>query len=108
MKQYKEVNGTFYDINTPQNIVNILEKAREQKFRIILDYGDTATGQSWGEIHDITGYIGRSTGKIKIPILVHNSRSFGGGGILDNCIVKISLSKGKAVLYQHPNYKPAN
>jgi hypothetical protein len=78
----------------------VLEMARKERIRIVLDYGDVNTGESWGEEHDIYGYVGRSSGKIKIPILVYNRRSFGGGAILDHCIIGIKTSKDKKVLYK--------
>ena len=80
--EYKVVNGTSYHINTHSTIVDILERARQNRTRIILDYGDTETGQSWGERFDICGYVGRSTGQSKIPLLVYNSRSLDGGEYL--------------------------
>lgn len=101
---YKIVNGIAYHEETNEIIVNVLEHVRHSRERIIVDYGDVKTGKSWGDSYDITGYIGRSTGTIKIPLLVYNRRSYGGGALLDHCIIKISLSKGKKVLYQHPNY----
>lgn len=101
---YKVINGTSYHAETSDKVISILEHCRVNKLRIIVDYGDIETGKSWGETCDIAGYIGRSTGLNKIPLLIYNSRSMGGGGILDNCIIKITTSKGKAVLYQHPNY----
>jgi hypothetical protein len=100
----KIVNGTSYHENTNDKVIEILEDSRLNRIRLLLDYGDIETGKSWNEQYDILGHVGRSTGKTKIPILIHNSRSTGGGGILDHCIVKISRSKGKKVLYQHPNY----
>lgn len=52
----------------------------------------------------MTGTVGKSTGTQPIPLLVHNSRSLGGGGLLDHCIVKIvDISTGKT-LYKHPSY----
>lgn len=102
--KYKIVNGTAYHINTPDTIINIMEKARENRTRLRFHWGNVETGEDWGDIYDVTGYIGRSTGSIKIPLLVHNSRSMGGGAILDHCIVKITTSKGKQTLYKHPNY----
>ena len=55
--------------------------------------------------YDVEGYVSRSTGITPIPILVHNKRSLGGGGILTNCIVKITTTgKNKWTLYQHPSY----
>lgn len=101
MKEYKEINGTSYDVRTNDKIINVLEKCRRNGTRIILDYGDTETGESWNEVYDITGRLGRSTGNVKIPILLHNSRSIGGGAILDHCIIGIKESKGGKVLYSY-------
>lgn len=100
MKKYKKVNGTSYSTKTNKKVVDILEQCRINRTRIILDYGDTKTGISWNEIHDITGYVSRSTGSSKIPILVYNSRCYGGFAILDDCIIGIKTSKGKNVLYK--------
>ncbi len=98
--EYKIINGTTYHKETSEEVINVLEQSRMNKKRIILDYGDTKTGRSWNEIYDITGYIGRSTGKIKIPLLIYNSRSIGGSSILDHCIIGIYTSKGKNPLYK--------
>jgi hypothetical protein len=68
--------------------------------RIIVDYGDIKTGKSWGETYDVSGYVGRSTGSIKVPLLVHNSRSLGGGAMLDHCILTVKTSAGKQLLYK--------
>jgi hypothetical protein len=103
-KVFREVNGTSYDARTSDEVVRVLEEARKNRTRIIVDYGDTETGQSWREEFDVTGYVGRSTGSIRIPLLIYNSRSSGGGGILDSSIVKITTSSGKRVLYSHENY----
>lgn len=97
--KYKEVNGTSYHKETADAVVDVLEKARQNRTRIVLDYGDTKTGKSWGEVHDVAGYVGRSTGIYKVPLLVHNSRSLGGGAILDHCITGIKTSAGKRTLY---------
>ena len=97
---YIEVNGTSYRNETNKNVIDTLEMCRKNDIRIIVDYGDVKTGRSWGEIHDITGYVGRSTGSVKIPLLVYNKRCYGGGALLDNCIIKISTTKGKRVLYE--------
>lgn len=101
----KIVNGTSYNQDTNDKVIEVLENARLNRVRIQVDYGHK-NGQSWGEINDITGYVGRSTGTQKIPLLIHNTRSLGGGALLTNCIVKIVTSKGKKVLYQHETFKP--
>ena len=99
-KKYKVINGTFYHEKTNDQVIEVLESARQNRTRIILDYGDVKTGKSWGEEYDITGYVGRSTGEIKIPLLVYNARSLGGGGILDHCIIGIYTARGKKQLYK--------
>jgi len=103
-KTYNVVNGTYYHKNTPEKIIRILENARNSKRRLRFYFGNTKTGKDWDEIHGVVGYVGRSTGEIKIPLLIYNSRSLGGGALLTDAIVKIETSKNKNVLYKHPNY----
>lgn len=88
-------SGTAYHIDTPDDLVRILERLREQKTRIRIDFGDTKTGESWNEEFDTTGRLGRSTGKFKVPLLIHNARSWGGGALLDHCIIAIDHSNKK-------------
>ena len=98
---YKVMNDTSYSLDVCDNLIIALERIRLSKTRIVLDYGDIKTNISWGEKDDISGRIGRSNGKIKIPILLHNSRSIGGGAIMCNRIIKIIDSKTKFVLYEN-------
>jgi hypothetical protein len=104
--KFISANNIEYSEGTPAEVVQILETAMKTGERLVLDYGHADTGKSWGEVYDIAGYIGRSTGQIKIPLLIHNSRSVGGGAILTDCIVCIKTSKDKRVLWQHPTYQP--
>ena len=106
-RSYKEVNGTAYHVETPDNIIKILEHSRINRHRLVFEWGDVKTGQGWGDRYNIRGHVGRSTGKFKIPILIQTRRSSGGSAILDHCIVKIADSKGGNVVYKHPDYKPA-
>lgn len=99
---YQIVNGTAYHEETCQEVINILENVRHNRSRIRVFFGDTITGEDWKEENDIIGYIGRSTGSIKIPLLVKNSSSYGGGALLDHCIVKITVDK--MTVYKHENY----
>lgn len=104
MKEYKTINGTSYDVRTPEKVVAILENARQNRTRLHVSLGDTESGRDWLEENMVHGFIGRSTGSIKIPLLIHNRRSLGGPGLLDHCIVRIRTSSGGRVLYQHPGY----
>lgn len=103
MKELKEVGGIYFDKCTPDEVVNVLNDALISKKRVRLFYGDKKTGADWAEVNDTMGTIGKTTGKTPVLILLKNSTSIGGGHILDNCIVKITIDKN--VVYQHPKYK---
>jgi len=108
MKQYKTINGTSYDNCTPDEVVAILEKARQTRTRLHVSLGDSESGRDWLEENDVYGVIGRSTGSVKIPLLIDNRRSLGGPGLLDHCIVRIRTSQGGRILWEHPNYHHGN
>ena len=105
-------NVTHFHPDTAPQVRRVVEDqlaARKQGggMRLRFHYGDPTTGQAWGDSE--TGYVGRSTGQIKIPLVVHNARSMGGGGLLDKNVVKIEgtrkdRSGNRPVLYQHPDY----
>jgi len=115
-RTYKVVNGTSYDSRTPDEVIRVLENARQGRYRVHVHYGYTSEADAaegvgrkvafldWLGEHDHTGYISRSMGPTKIPILVYNERSMGGGGILDASIIKIRMAAGGRTLYQHPQY----
>jgi hypothetical protein len=104
MKKYKTINGTSYDVRTPDEVVAILENARQTRTRLHVSLGDSESGRDWIEENMVHGVIGRSTGSIKIPLLIHNRRSVGGPGLLDHCIVRIRTSRGGRILWQHDKY----
>ena len=113
MKTIKDSSGKIYQISdsgiayheeTTEEVINVLERESHRGTRLIFDFGDSKSGKSWNEEFDTRGTIGKSTGSIKIPLLIKTSRSFGGGVLLDHCIIKITDSKTKAVLYKHSNY----
>lgn len=47
--KYREVNGTCYHVDTPSNVIERLERARKNRLRIRLWYGDTDMGKDWQE-----------------------------------------------------------
>lgn len=104
---YVVVNGTSYPDVTPWAVIDVLEAARASGQRIRVHYGDSNTGQDWGDIHDVRGTVGRSMGPVKVPLLIANSRSMGGGAILTGAIVRIRTTrKPRRDLYRHPSYTP--
>ena len=104
MKTYKLINGTSFDERTPDEVIRVLESARQNRSRLHISLGDTASGRDWLEEFETHGYVGRSLGPMKVPLLVANRRSLGGGSILDHCIVRIRESAGGRLLWQHPDY----
>ena len=101
-KKYKILNGISYHINTSNEVINVLDECYRYNKKVRLYYGDTKTGKTWNDEHDMRGHIGRSTGTIKIPLIVH-PLSYGGPALLDHCILKI-VSNGKT-LYQHKKFQ---
>ena len=90
-----ESNGTTYEDGTDPAVVQVLEWARtmQPRIRIRIWYGDPQTGLSWGDSE--VGYVGRSCGDLKIPIIVHNNRSTGGGHISERAIIRIAYANKK-------------
>ena len=102
-RRYKVYNDTWYCLDTPDSVIQILDGAMKNHERIRVFYGDTETGRDWMEIYDTIGYVAHSYGSIKIPLLIKNSRFAGGIGILDDNIVKITIDK--VVVYEQGNYR---
>ena len=102
MATYREVSGTYYNTRTPDAVVHVLERCRLNGTRVRLHYGGSESGRDWLEEWDVAGTIGRSTGPVKVPLMLPTCRSTGGPALLDHCIVKIT--SGHHVLYQHPHY----
>ena len=95
MESKKIVNNVEYASNCPDELIDIFERMFNSPSRVIIDYGNVLTGESWGETCDNKGYLRRSGGDIKLPILVYNNRSFGGGAILTGCILSIKYANKK-------------
>lgn len=102
--KYKKLPlGTCYRDDTPDSMAELLEGLRVGRGRYKFWYGDVKTGRAWGDVE--AGRIGRSTGSIKIPLVIKTARSMGGGALLSSCIVKITESRGGREVYKHPHYK---
>lgn len=94
-------SGTCYHAQTPAAVFNLLETYRLNQRKLRLFYGNPETGKSWLDEHDVIGTIGRSTGSIKVPLLIA-SGDLGGPALLDHCIIRIDSPR--QVLYQHAQF----
>lgn len=101
-----ENSGFFFDSRTPAAVRYAIECAHASRRRVRVFYGDTETGEAWPEEYDVMGTIGRSCGRVKVPLLMASARSTGGGALLDACIVAIIDTKTRAFLYRHPQFDP--
>ena len=91
-----------FNEKTCDKVKTVLTECYNNQCRIRIWYGDTKTGVSWMDEYDMMGTIGRSTGKQKIPLMIKNSRSVGGGGILCHCIIRIDVIGSRRTIYEHP------
>lgn len=94
---------THYNEATNEAVRKTLEGLISSRSRVRIFLGNTETGHAWPEEHNVTGFIGRSTGTKKVPLLIYNSRSYGGPAILDHCVVAIYRTDGYC-LYRHPHF----
>jgi hypothetical protein len=99
-------SGTYYSNETPDELIRVLDSIRGTHQRVKIYLGDKNTGRDWMEEDGKVGKIGRSTGTVKVPLLIKTINSHGGEAILDDCIVKIVTSPATSArtLYQHPFY----
>jgi hypothetical protein len=106
MNEYSEFNGLFFSTVTPYVIKRIVSNCYHDHTRLRFCFGDKITGKDWCETYDTTGTIGRSTGSVKIPLLIKTKRSLGGSGLSCDSIVKIEIKKGRKYveIYKHTNY----
>jgi len=102
--------GTSYNENTADDVIAVLEKCMADKTRVSIIYGSTSgadIGQAWGydesPSRDI-GYVSRSNGSTKVPIIQYSKRSRGAVQIGDEHILEIKTTRGRQVLYRHPMY----
>jgi hypothetical protein len=98
-----DTNNFYFHPDTKEEVKQVIKRAYNTGIRLRIYYGDDS-GKDWQCENDVLGYIGKSCGEQKVPLLVFNKRCYGGDAILTHCIVKVATSKGKYVLYQHPKY----
>jgi len=113
--------GTWFSPGTAMEVKIILQRAIDNKKALRIFYGNKDTGRCWMDEYDMYGRIGRSTGIMKIPLMMKKNQ-IGGSGILTNYVIKIvefttrklksnetrfdglrsNIIEVNKVLYQHP------
>lgn len=100
----KNIQNEGWKYKENEKLWKVLSSLVHSDRRVRIWYGDTETGRSWNVESEFTGTIGRSTGKIAVPLLIKTSRSYGGGALLDDFIIRIDDIKEKRTIYKADNY----
>lgn len=107
--------GTCYNVNTPPELIAVLERCRKERTRIhvftcykitekLPEFTDYNYGEAWCEDYGVLGYVGRSTGRVKIPLLVYSERSYGGGELITTHIGCVMNTKTHEVLWKYEHF----
>lgn len=98
------INETWHDPRALPEVCKVIDRCIKNGTRVRLFYGDTDTGQDWGEQNDVLGTISRTSGILKKPILVSEGECFG-FTILEGCLIKIMDADTRRVLWVHERYQ---
>ncbi len=94
---------TYFDPGTDPKAARVLERCRDEGARVRLILGNTATGQSWLDQYDVVGWIGRSMGPLKVPLLIESGAD-SGTAILTACLLAIVDWGSGKFLFRHPAF----
>ncbi len=86
-------------------LMAVLSGGYKYKRRLRVWYGDRKTGESWFEDFETTGYIGRSRGDFKVPLIISNSRSWCGGALSVGSVIRVDDIKARKTLWKVHNYQ---
>lgn len=114
---YRIYEGTYYKVGIKRKdgaveeytqvndaLMNTLKRYEHKEWRVRIWYGDRKTGKAWNEEYDVTGRIGRSCGDIKLPLLIHDSRCYGGPALYVGSIIRIDDIEDKKTLWKVSNF----
>jgi len=93
--------NTYFDPGTDAKAARALERCRRDNAKVRLVLGDTGTGRCWLDEYDVVGCIGRSTGTLKVPLLIEPGAEYG-AAILTACLLRIIDWNSGRDLYRHP------
>ncbi len=101
--ELKKSFGTWFHRFTPIKVRRALEWARDTGAIVRIWTGDINTGEADLEENDTIGVVSRSTGLLKVPLLVKGFAR-GGPAISDNRIVRIRNESRMEDLYKHKKF----
>jgi len=104
---------TWYNTETDPKLVHALNAAYRNSRLVRIFLGNRETGLDWCEENNVTGFIGRSSGTFKVPLLLEayrtGSASFESAGYGDpintTAVLRIVEVLSQKELYRHPKYR---
>jgi len=96
---------TYFDPGTDPRLARVLETCRREHRQVRLILGDTSTGTSWLDEYSVVGSIGRSTGAMKVPLLIEPGEP-GGMAILCAHVLVVMDWDTSEPLYRHAMWQP--
>ena len=98
-------DSTYFDPGTDPRLARVLESCRRDGRKVRLVLGDTGTGASSLDEFDVVGTIGRSTGILKVPLLVEPGEA-GGTAILCAHVLALMDWDTGLPLCRHDRWQP--
>lgn len=96
---------TYFDPGTDPRLARVLETCRRERRQVRLILGDTSTGKSWLDEHYVVGAIGRSTGAMKVPLLIEPGEAGGMAIVCAHVLVVMDWDTSEP-LYRHAMWQP--
>ncbi len=95
---------TYFDPGTDPKVKRLLEQYRRSGSPVRLFFGDHETGRDWMSEFEVLGRIGRSTGTMKVPLLVAEGDRYG-AAILTRNVLRIIDAASLKQVYVHDLYQ---
>jgi hypothetical protein len=99
---------TFFEIGTRQEVADVLKKYMQKNNEMLrIMVGDPETGVDSCSEFEVVGFIGRSGGSMKVPLIIEPGED-GGGPIQTSRVLRILRARDGKELYRHPKYQVPN
>lgn len=95
--------GTWFKKDTRVGVKKVIDRLIHTGEKVRVFYGNPKTGKSSMDEFDMIGEVGRSTGTLKVPVLLSESDGFG-APMQDDMIIRIIRMSDHKNLYKHPGF----
>lgn len=102
--KYKQIGEFFFEEGTDEQVANVVNRMYQTKKRYKVYFGCVDTGKVYAEEYDTIGTVGKSTGQIKIPLMITRKGNMGGGALLPSLIVAVREMDTNYFIYKHSKF----